>query len=361
MEIEPIDPGSFDYDTYEAYARDLNARCAAFWKSAEGVLVYRRMRAAGIYTYACRDMALSLGIQLGALQRSLAFRGDVPNFIEPWYGVGTIASAFGAEYIWPDNNAPAVRPSFASLDQLLAYEPAPVTSTPIGRHTLGMIEYFLEKTGGRVPMSTTDSQSPLNMVGHLMPLDDFFPGFVEEPEKVRALFDVLADLSVEFNDAQVKLIGEPLVYPGHGFASSSTWSGFGMSDDNAIMISPRHYREVASASVTKTCAPHGGSAFHSCGDWTGWIEAVLAIDGIVMADAAFSPETDPGATENVEAFHRFANTGVVLNARIVGDVSTIIHQVRRLWVPDMKLVVVTYCPTPEEQHAAYEAVHDICR
>jgi hypothetical protein len=83
--------------------------------------------------------------------------------------------------------------------------------------------------------------------------------------------------------------------------------------------------------------------------------------GIRMADGAFSPQTDPGATNNLEAFHRFAHTGVVLNARIVGDLETIETQVQRLWVPEMKLVVVTYCETPEEQEKAYEVVHGVCR
>jgi hypothetical protein len=80
-----------------------------------------------------------------------------------------------------------------------------------------------------------------------------------------------------------------------------------------------------------------------------------------MVDGAFSPQTDPGATDNLKAFHLFANTGIVLNARIVGDLETIREQVSRLWTPGMKLVVVTYCETPEEQTQAYDLVHNICR
>jgi hypothetical protein len=87
---------------------------------------------------------------------------------------------------------------------------------------------------------------------------------------------------------------------------------------------------------------------------------VLKIDGLKMADAAFSPQTDPGATNNLEAFHAFANTGIVLNARIVGDLETIEEQVKRLWVPGMKLIVVTYCETPEEQQIAWQRINEIC-
>ena len=80
-----------------------------------------------------------------------------------------------------------------------------------------------------------------------------------------------------------------------------------------------------------------------------------------MADGAFSPETDPGANSNLEAFNRFANTGIVFNARIVGDLTTINEQLKRLWAPDMKMVVATYCKTPEEQNEAYHLIHEYFR
>jgi hypothetical protein len=78
-----------------------------------------------------------------------------------WYGIGIIASAFGADYIWKEKQAPAIRPKFGSVKEALDYRPAPVSQTRIGRHTLDMIDYFPDKTGGRVPMSLTDTQSPL--------------------------------------------------------------------------------------------------------------------------------------------------------------------------------------------------------
>ena len=128
-----------------------------------------------------------------------------------------------------------------------------------------------------------------------------------------------------------------------------------------IMIGPDQYVELAVPSVEKICAPLGGPVFHSCGDWSNWVGAVLQTKGLLMADGAFSPQTDPGATNNLEVFHKFAHTGIVLNARIVGDIDTIKEQLNRLWVPGMKMVVVTYCETPEEQEEAYHIIHEICR
>jgi len=359
--VLPIKPQDFDFDRYEAYCTGLNNTCAKFWQQNSGVAVYRRMRAGECFSFGCSDMKRSLELQLGALEKSLQFKADVPNFLEPWYGIGTISSAFGGDYIWPEGNAPALQTRFSCIDEVLAAEPQEVENTNIGRHTLKMIEYFIEQTNGRLPISLTDTQSPLNMVGHLLPLDQFFIDLLMEPEKVRQFFEILTGLLIRFNQKQRNLIGNALTFPGHGFASSTQWSGLGVSDDNAIMISPEQYLELAAPYVSKICAPLGGTVFHSCGDWSGWIDAVLRMDGLKMADAAFSPQTDPGATNNLEMFHRFANTGVVLNARIVGDLDTIREQVSRLWIPGMKLVVVTFCETPEEQEKAYHMIHELCR
>jgi uroporphyrinogen-III decarboxylase len=360
-QVLPIKPENFDFDRYESYAAELNKTCANFWQQKSGVLVYRRMRVAECFSFGCRDTKNSLELQLGALQKSMFYKADVPNFLEPWYGIGTIASAFGGDYVWHAGQAPALTTRFKTIDEVLSYNTQEVSKTNIGRQTLDMIAYFMDKTKGRVPISLTDTQSPLNMIGHLYPLDQFFIDTMMEPEKVMQLFDILADLSLQFNQEQVKLIGSALASPGHGFASSTQWKGLGMSDDNTIMIAPEQYLEMAAPSVEKICTPFGGPVFHSCGDWGNWVEAVLKIKGLKMADGAFSPQTDPGANTNLEAFNRFANTGVVLNTRIVGDLETIREQLKRLWVQGMKMVVVTYCETPEEQEDAYNLTHEICQ
>ncbi len=36
-------------------------------------------------------MKKSLEWQLGALKKSMEYKADIPNFLEPWYGIGTIA------------------------------------------------------------------------------------------------------------------------------------------------------------------------------------------------------------------------------------------------------------------------------
>ena len=54
----------------------------------------------------------------------------------------------------------------------------------------------------------------------------------------------------------------------------------------------------------------------------------------------------------------FAGTGAILNARAVGNVETVMDTVKKIWHPGLKLIINTYCKTPEEQQEAYDQIHD---
>jgi hypothetical protein len=357
---EPVSPEAFDFDAYDDYEAPLLERCRAFWKAESGVLVWRRMRIAEVFSWGCKDMKASLEWQLGGLQKSMKFKADVPNFVVPWYGIGTVAGAFGADYIWKEKQAPAIRPIFGSVKEALQYKSVPVSQTRIGKHTIEMIDYFLDKTGGRVPMSLTDTQSPLNVACNIVQMSSFFIEMLDNPQAVIELLNLIAKLLVEFTHEQVERIGSALVWPGHGYCSCRSFEGLGMSDDNALMISGRQYLDFAASAVELAGEPFGGSAFHSCGNWVDKIEAVKKIKGLRMVDGAFSAATDPSPNPPELFAEAFANTGIVVNARIVGGLETIAKSVRRLWKPGMKLIVVTYCQSPEEQAEAYDRIYEIC-
>jgi len=354
-------PEKFDAAAYAAYARDLETRCAAFAAAPSGVLVHRRFRAPEVFSWAAADMRASLELQLGALAASVAYPMDVPNFLEPWYGIGYVASAFGAEYLWPAGQAPAVEPVFRDLDAALACDPKPIESTPAGKRILEMIEFFLDATGGIVPMSCSDVQSPLNAATALFPTSTFFMDALDRPEDVAVLLDRIVDLSVAFFRKQEALIGGALVRPGHGFASSRHFRGLGASDDNAVMVSPDTYRELFAPALERFGRELGGTVFHSCGNWSSKIPTVKTLSGLVEVDAALTARTDPDPNPP-EAFRDgFAGTGVILNARMVGGASEVLAAYSRLHAPDLKAVVVTYCDTAEEQRRVYDGIKVISR
>lgn len=359
--VTPLTTSQFDIDKYEDYAAKLDECCKNFWNSESGVLVYRRMRVKEVFAGDCKNMEHSLQWQLGALQQSMKFKADIPNFLEPWYGLGTVAAAYGFGYIWEKDLAPAVDGKFASTAELLAAPYKPVAETEIGKHTLNMVEYFLEQTKGRIPMSYCDVQSPLNTLSNIIDSNQFYMDFYLDPEAMKQAMDRTADLLIDFTRAQQKLIGDALVKPGHGFASSRMFDGLGMSDDTITMLSPDLYIDMAVPAMVKAGNAFGGTVFHSCGNWSDKKADIVKIANIRMADGAFSKATDPGANPTDGYADTFAKTGVVLNARIVGNPELVETKVKELWKPGMKLIVVTYCETPQEQEEVYNRIHEICQ
>lgn len=359
--VEPVAPEAFDFDGYADYEASLQEKCRDFWQARTGVLVYRRMRVAEVFSYGCKDMKTSLEWQLGGLRKSMEFKADVPNFLEPWYGIGTVAGVFGIDYLWNKGQAPVMQPKFRSAKEAIDHNTVPVSQSKIGKHTLDMIDYFIEKSGGRIPMSLTDTQSPLNIACNIVNMSGLFFEMFDNPEAVKELLQLLAGLLVDFTHEQIRHISHALVWPGHGFASCRDFEGLGMSDDNSLMISDQQYLEFAAGAFEYAGKHFGGSAFHSCGNWSDKAEMVKKIPGLRMVDGAFSAATDPSPNPPEPFARAFANTGIVVNARIVGDPDTVTDTVQRLWKPGMKLIVVTYCRRPEEQARTYDQIHEICR
>jgi hypothetical protein len=359
--VEPIELDAFDIERYRDYEALLLEGNRSFWDAGEGVQVYRRFRVPEVFSYACKDMHQSLAMQLAGLQQSIDYRADVANFLEPWYGIGTIASSFGIDYVWEEGQAPATEPPFTSVKEALAYDPEPVEKTNIGRHTLEMIEYFLDNTKGKIPMSLTDTQSPFNVASYLIETNAYYMSALDCPDELKILMDRITDASIEFTRKQRELIGDVLVNPGHGFASSRAFEGIGMSDDNMMMLSPELYVEIEAPANSRFGNSFGGPVFHSCGNWSAKIDAVKRIENLKMVDGAFSKETDPDANPAEPFPEKFSGSGIVVNARVVGRRVIVREKVKQLWQSGMKLIVVTYCKTPEEQARVYDDIHMICK
>jgi hypothetical protein len=357
--VKPLSSDQFDLSAYAEYESALLERNRNFASASEGLLVYRRFRADGVFYDKCADRKQSLELQLSALAASMDYPADIANFLEPWYGIGYISACFGSEYTWHPGQAPAVNPQFDSFAEMLKHEPLPIEKTSVGRHMLEMIEYFLDKTKGRVPISYTDIQSPFNMLSYLLPITNLFLEIYDDPEQVRAAAGVCTNLLIDFVRKQKDLIGDCLALPGHGFASSRAFAGIGFSDDNAIMISADDYGELFKPYDELLGAEFGGAVFHSCGNWENKIELVQAIAGLRTVDAAFGAQTDPSPNDPEIFGREFACSQIVLNARCVGDLRQVQEQFGRIWRPGLKLIAVTYGRDVQEQTQIYNMLHEM--
>jgi hypothetical protein len=360
LPVTPIEPSQFDLARYEAFAAEADQRYAGFLSKPSGLAVWQRVRVGEVFRDACRDMRESLRLQLGGLTKSLDYLTDAPTYLEPWYGIGTTASAFGGEYDWFEGQAPAVRPLYKAFGEVPPLVPRDFDQVPIMRYTLETIEYFLDQTQGRVPISWSDLQAPLNVATELIDTSAFFTALIESPDRVREILSAITEVVIRFTQQQSGLIGDRLARPGHGFASSRAGKGIGLSTDNLVMISPRMYEKFCVADNIQIGAAFDGIAIHSCGDYARWLPALKKIDNLLMVDAAFSPQTDPDPN-TPEAFRdAFVNTGVIVHARMVGDPNEVLSLAKRLWTPGLKLIVVTYVPDPAAQHRLYHDLHTLC-
>lgn len=355
----PIEPENFDLEAYEEYEAAMLEKNKDFWEKQQGLLVYRRVRADGVFYDKCRDYRESLALQLGALKKSMDYKADMANFLEPWYGIGYIASCFGSGYQWLPQQAPSVTAKFSSSREILDSDFVPIAQTPEGRRNLEMIEYFMDKTKGKVPVSFSDIQSPLNMLTYLLPVTDLFMEVFEDPDGLKSAAALCTDLLIDFLREQKKIIGSALASPGHGFASSRAFAGVGLSDDTSIMISGENYQELFQESDERIGSILGGMAYHSCGVWEKKIPMVKEFRNILSADGAFTIETDPSPNDPQVFGEAFAHSGIILNARAVGDEENSFRAFEQLWRPGQRLICVTYCKTPEEQERLYRRLHEL--
>jgi hypothetical protein len=360
MPVTPMKPADFALARYETFAAGADRRYANFLQKKEGVAVWQRVRVGEVFRDACRDMKQSLRWQLGGLTRAMDYLTDAPAYLEPWYGIGTAASAFGADYEWLPGQAPAVKSVFNSPDQIRDLTPRAVADVPILRYTLETIEYFLHETRGRVPVSWCDIQAPINVAGGLMDITQFLLLLHDEPGRAKQILSVLADEVIRFTKIQSDLIGAALARPGHGFASARTGAGIGLSTDNLIMVSPAMFADFCNEHTARIGDAFGGTAFHSCGNWGRWLPAVKKISNLIMVDGAFSPQTDPAYNQCEEFRDALAGTGVILHTRIVGEPEEVLARVKRLWKPGLKLIVVTHVQDPRVQHRLYRDIHKLC-
>ena len=356
--VVPLAAADFDIEAYADYQGVLEERCADFMDADEGRMVYRRFRVPEVYSWGCRDMKMSLEWQLAALTQSMNYKADIPNFLEPWYGIGVVSSAYGIEYEWKEGQSPSVTSPYKTAREALEGLKGPVHESPVGRHVMDMISYFLEQTKGKINISLSDIQSPLNIASsYLLEPSAFMFEIFDHPEDLKALLDQMTELETEFLQKQIDLIGDALVKPGHGFASARSFRGLGFSDDNILMISNENYSEFAMPWLCRAAEVLDGPVFHSCGDWSNRAEYVNTIPGLLMADGAVGAQTDPSPNNPELLANAFAGSDAVLHVRIVGDAETILRNVGKMNHPGLRLIVTTYCETPAEQESAYKGIH----
>jgi hypothetical protein len=269
---------------------------------------------------------------------SMPWSDEIPH-MQPWFGTGVYANAFGCEYFWRQGEAPDTHVRYHGIEEVRGLPAPDWRKSPVMEMVLDCIDVLKERTRGRFPIAVTDTQSPFDTATLVLDTSEFFTACYTEEETVADLMDTIARLIIEFSREQARRIGEGLVSrPGHVMPSLTSLGGILLSDDNLAVSSPAINEKFALRSDQLIAQEMGGVAIHSCGVWDRTMK-LLPGRGVTAIDCSVSPRWDPTPMTPAMVRAALAGTGIIAKARCGGTRDEIEEAIAALAGPDMRLIL----------------------
>lgn len=207
---------------------------------------------------------------------------DFVPYLMPWLGTVVTASAFGCQIEFFPKQDPAANPRFYPVTT-----PEDVRKLEIpDPHRDGLMPRVLDylrymKSNSFLPVGITDLQGPLTTANQLMGYDKLIYLMADYPTAAHELMEKVTEALIRWVKVQKEVIGEPLteciadqqVYTGRH-------AGVWFSDDDAVIMSPKYYREFVVPYNSRLLRAFDGGCLHYCGNATHQAENFLAIDGL---------------------------------------------------------------------------------
>jgi uroporphyrinogen-III decarboxylase len=214
---------------------------------------------------------------------------DFVPFLDPFEGVTKIAEAFGCEIIVPENSDPAVKAPIIQRAEDVYSVKKPSMDHPVFQDVMDTLKVWTEKTGGIVPIGTTDPQSPLNVVDLLWETNDFFVSLYTEKKAVHHLLKMITEVFIDFYSMQLEYIDNHAC-PVHSFPLVSSADGISMSDDEVALLSPDLYKEFGLSYNSRVAEHFNGVYYHSCGNYGDFLEHITSIPNLRGINGHLSPK-----------------------------------------------------------------------
>ena len=167
----------------------------------------RRKYESDPFGYTVRDIvyepAKLFDHQMYNVEQTLSLGSDWIPYLEPWHGVGIYADAFGSQTTWPVDDYPWTEPFIENIEEVYRLKKPAAEESPLMQRVLGTIEYFKQQSDGRVPISMTDTQSPMNTASLVVRTEELLTSCYTNPRAVHHLLDLITDLVVEFSRMQL--------------------------------------------------------------------------------------------------------------------------------------------------------------
>ncbi|MCU0506897.1 MAG: hypothetical protein MUC34_00595 [Anaerolineae bacterium] len=207
---------------------------------------------------------------------------DFVPYLMPWYGTVVAASALGCQIEFYPKQDPAANPRYYPVvtpEDVRRLEIPDPEKDGLMPRVLDCLRYM--KANSFLPVGYTDFQGPLTTANQLMGYDKLIYLMHDHPNAMHELMDKVTETLIRWVKAQKAVIGEPLnecigdqqVYTGEH-------AGVWFSDDDAVLMSVRTYREFVVPYNSRVLEAFGGGCIHYCGNATHHADNFLATKGL---------------------------------------------------------------------------------
>jgi uroporphyrinogen-III decarboxylase len=212
-----------------------------------------------------------------------AIDDDFVPYLMPWFGTVVAASAFGCRIEYPPRQDPAADPRHFPVrtpEDIRRLEMPDPEKDGLMPKVLGFIRHM--KTHSFLPVGITDFQGPLTTANLLMGYDKLIYLMHDDPTAMHELMDKLTEALILWVKTQKALIGEPVnecignqqVYLGKN-------AGIWFSDDDAVLMSPKSYKEFVVPYNSRILKAFDGGCLHYCGNATHQADNFLNTEGLL--------------------------------------------------------------------------------
>jgi hypothetical protein len=286
------------------------------------------------------DPMVMLHSKLDEIKRHLEVEDDYLPAVRVDLGTGQVASAFGCEIVYPENNLPAAGSHpLKSIDDVYKLS-KPSVRTGLLEQTFEWMEIWKQVVPDWIEVQLPDIQGPFNNA-HLIRGNDILLDFYDDPQAVGYLLDLVVDFTVDLLREIHSMIG----YKKGWFCDwgGAYWKGGGrISNCSVDMISPEFYKNYVMPRDIRLLDSIGKGRMHYCGGNGDVIDEFLRNPVVTGIDVDASLHdlwdvADKAPKETVLVFQSYGKEFEQIDRLLRGD-----------WPEKRNIILITNAPTVEQ-------------
>lgn len=194
---------------------------------------------------------------------------DMVPAMRPDVGCSCLATAFGAELFWGDDENQTCGVKYAPLADIKQAYDLQVPPPDAGQLAEGIqrVRRFVEAGEGQVAVSLLDMAGGLNVATDLLGGDQLYLAMYEQPEALECLLEKIQQLLLATVASQIEAAGgqdniTTTDFPDYWFPEGRKGH---VSDDISANISPAMYDRFSRPFHNMIFEKYGGGGLHNCG------------------------------------------------------------------------------------------------